>query len=104
MNARDRTIALVGGLALTLLLVAGVLYAVIAGREVESLLPTLLGFTAPTIAALFAAAGVAGVRRQVEEVHKQVNGNYHRLANRNDELTQLLAAATGAQTLSLIHI
>lgn len=99
MSERNRTISLVGGLVLTLLLLAGMMYATIAGRDIESFLPTLIGFAAPTIAALFTTAGVAGVRKQVEQVHQQVNGNYSRLADRNEELTNLLAeAATGIDT------
>ena len=83
MAARDRTIALLGALALMLLLVVGIGYAYLDGRDIASFAPTLLGFATPTIVALFAAAGV---RSNIGRIEDKVNGNYDDLSRRNEQL------------------
>lgn len=93
MAARDRTIALLGALALVLLLVVGIGYAYLDGRDIASFAPTLLGFATPTIVALFAAAGVS---RNMSVIEDKVNGNYDELSKRNELLTAKLTDATGA--------
>ena len=93
MAARDRTIALLGALALVLLLVVVIGYAYLDGRDIASFAPTLLGFATPTIVALFAAAGV---RSNIGRIEDKVNGNYDELSKRNELLTAKLTDATGA--------
>lgn len=97
MSERNRTIALLGALAIVLLILAGMLYSAISRRDVDSFIPMLVGFAVPTITALLTAAGVrsdlSGVKKQVEDVHEQVNGNYSRLADHNERLTTELARA-----------
>ena len=93
MAPRDRTIALLGALALVLLLVVGMGYAYLDGRDIASFAPTLLGFATPTVVALFAAAGV---RSNIGRIEDKVNGNYDELSKRNELLTAKLTDATGA--------
>ena len=56
-SSRDRTIALLGALALVLLIVVGIGYAALGGRDLASFAPTLLGFATPTIVALLGILG-----------------------------------------------
>ncbi|AVJ48756.1 major capsid and capsid maturation protease [Gordonia phage SallySpecial] len=94
MTDRNRTIALLGGLALVLLITAAILYAALAGRPLDSFMPTLLGFATPTIVALLSAAGVRTdlhkVKETVAEVHEQVNGNYASVVTENRRLHNVI--------------
>ena len=92
-SARDRTIALLGALALVLLIVVGIGYAALDGRDLASFAPTLLGFATPTIVALL---GMSGVRANIGRMETKVNGNYDELSTRNEELALQLGSATGA--------
>lgn len=98
MTERNRTIALVGSIAIVLLILSALAYALIAGRKVDSFMPTLIGFATPTIVSLMTAAGVRqqtdDIKREVAQVHDKVNGNYHVMEQRNADLTgQLVALA-----------
>lgn len=88
MSARDKTIALIGALALVLLIVVALGYALLAGRDVASYAPTLLGFATPVIVTLFAASGA---KVEMGKIQAKVNGNYDELAQRNEELAAALA-------------
>lgn len=92
MAPRDRTIALLGALALVLLVVVGFGYAALDGRDLASFAPTLLGFATPTIVALLASAGV---RTNMGRIEEKVNGNYDTLSKRNEELAAKFTEATG---------
>ncbi len=92
-SSRDRTIALLGALALVLLIVAGIGYAALDGRDLASFAPTLLGFATPTIVALL---GMAGMQANIGRMETKVNGNYTELSTRNEELALQLGSATGA--------
>lgn len=92
-SSRDRTIALLGALALVLLIVVGIGYAALDGRDLASFAPTLLGFATPTIVALL---GMSGVRANIGRMETKVNGNYDELSTRNEELALQLGSATGA--------
>ena len=92
-SSRDRTIALLGALALVLLIVVGIGYAALGGRDLASFAPTLLGFATPTIVALL---GMSGVRANIGRMETKVNGNYDELSTRNEELALQLGSATGA--------
>lgn len=91
MNPRDKTIALLGALALILLVITFIGYAALSGRSVESVLPTILGFATPTIVSLLAAAGA---RVDMSKLQTKVNGNYDELAKRNEELAATVSAVT----------
>ena len=94
MSERNRTIALIGAIAVILLVLAGIMYAVFAGRDVDSFLPMLAGFATPTIVALLTAAGIradlGAVKDEVAQVHSQVNGNYDALRADRDDLARRL--------------
>lgn len=88
MSSRDKTIALIGALALVSLILVGLGYALLAGRDVVSFAPTLLGFATPVIVTLFAASGA---KVEMGRIQAKVNGNYDELAQRNEELAAALA-------------
>lgn len=88
MSARDRTIGLIGALALVMLVLVFVGYATLSGRSIESVLPTVLGFATPVIVTLLAATGA---RVEMGKMQAKVNGNYDELAARNEELAAALA-------------
>lgn len=66
-----------------------VLLIVVAMLMKTEQLPLLLGFVAPWIATLFAAAGLT---RDVQDVKKIANGNYSKLVERNRFLMQMLVS------------
>ena len=84
LSERNRTIALVGAIAIVMLVLVALAYALIAGRPLDSFLPTLIGFATPTIVSLMTAAGV---HKELTSVHEKVNGNYTNLAQENARLT-----------------
>lgn len=83
MTGRNQTIALVGAIAIAGLVIVGILYAVVAGRPLDSFMPTLLGFATPTLTTLFVAAGL---NRHIGQVDEKVNGHYSTMLDRNAEL------------------
>lgn len=97
MSERNRTVALIGAIAIVLLILAALSYALIAGRPIDAFLPTLIGFSTPTIVSLLAAAGARAqtdeIKKEVAQVHEKVNGNYHVMEERNAALTDALAVA-----------
>ncbi|MFW0790099.1 hypothetical protein [Gordonia sp. CPCC 205333] len=101
MSERNRTIALIGAIALGLLVVAGLMFAGLAGRDIDSFLPMLAGFATPTIVALLTAAGIRAdlsqVKNDVAQVHKQVNGNYDRIVADRDDLARQLIERDGGR-------
>lgn len=104
MSERNRTIALIGAIAVILLVLAGIMYAVFAGRDVDSFLPMLAGFATPTIVALLTAAGIradlGAVKDEVAQVHSQVNGNYDALRADRDDLARRLIERDGPDGLT----
>lgn len=81
--SRLRTLALLGALALVLLILCLGSYLVVVGRDVGQSLTPVIGFAAPTITTLLA---FALTQQKLDEVHKQVNGNLSRVVDRNVEL------------------
>lgn len=70
-----------------------VIFVIVAVMTGADQLPIIIGFVAPWITILFAAAGI---NKDVAEVKEKVNGNYHKLVQRNRYLeTQLLEVAKG---------
>ncbi len=94
MTERNKTVALIGAIAIILLVLSGVMSAVLAGRDIDSFLPMLAGFAAPTVVALLGVAGIradlGNMKDELGQVHKQVNGNYHALAADRDDLARRL--------------
>jgi len=92
MSERNKTIALVGALAVILLSILGILYATVSGRTFDSYGPTLLGFAIPVVTTLLAAAGING---ELGRIHTKVNGNYSTLVEENaqmrEQINQILA-------------
>lgn len=92
MSSRDKTIALIGALALVLLMLTFVGYATLAGRSVESVLPVMGGFATPVVVTLLAHA--AGERRNAR-LEQKVNGNYDQLVEMVEhQATELAKAKT----------
>ena len=73
MNDRMKLIALVGVLAITLLVIVGFMYGLIAERDLATYAPTLVGFAVPVITTLLAAIGIS---KELGTIHGKVNGNY----------------------------
>lgn len=76
MSSRDKTIALIGALALVLLMLTFLGYATLSGRSVESVIPIMGGFATPVVVTLLAHA--SGERRSAR-LEEKVNGNYDQL-------------------------
>lgn len=102
MTPRDKTLALVGGIAAVMLIIAAVVYQGVRDGNVDRFIPFLVGFAVPTIASLLAAAGVKSdvgkLDDKVRDVRKQVNGNYSALLAENQRLTDLIAESADAAT------
>ena len=91
MSGRDRTMALAGGIVVTMMILAVVLAVVVsdahAGRtghdgELSETVPVLVGIAAPAAAALFAAAGVQRIAGNVDTIRRQTNGMLQREIDR----------------------
>lgn len=95
ISERNRTVALIGAIAIVMLIMVFLSYALIAGRPLENILPTLIGFATPTIVSLMSVAigraQTEELRADLAEVHEKVNGNYSDMAAHNKELTGALA-------------
>lgn len=100
VSERNRTIALLGAIAVVLLVLTALAYALLAGRPIDKLLPTLAGFATPTIVSLLTAAGIRQqtdrLAKEVGEVHDKVNGNYSVMEQRNADLTDRLSVMPSA--------
>lgn len=85
---------MLAALAIVLLVLCLAVFLVVDGRDVAQALGPLIGYTTPTVTLLFAYAGLSA---KLDEVHKQVNGNFHNLTEENTSLTNRLAniAETG---------
>lgn len=101
MSSRDRTIALIGALALVLIVTVGLGYAALDGRELTSFAPTLLGFATPTIITLL---GMARINAQMGGIEKKVNGNYDALSTRNEELASQLGTITATGAMPTVQV
>ena len=91
MSGRDRTMALAGGIVVTMMILAVVLAVVVsdahAGRtghdgELSETVPVLVRIAAPAAAALFAAAGVQRIAGNVDTIRRQTNGMLQREIDR----------------------
>lgn len=93
MSERNRTIALIGGIGIVLLLICALGYAFLAGRKLDDFAPTMIGFAIPIVTTLLLAAGVSG---QMKDIHEKVNGNYSKqaeiIAAQDAQVQKLLAA------------
>lgn len=86
MSGRDRTMALAGGIVVTVMILAVVLAEVVSDRELSETLPVLVGIAAPAAAALFAAAGVQRIAGHVDTIRRQTNGMLQREIDRADQV------------------
>lgn len=80
-------LALVAGIAVVLMLVCLGIFVVIAGRDFNTSVGPLIGYATPTVTLLFAYAGLSD---KLNQVHKQVNGNYSALQDKNTALVETL--------------
>lgn len=85
MSERNRTIALVGAIAIILLILAGIGIAMLSGGQFDTFMPVLIGFGTSVIATLLTAAGV---KNELGQVHSKVNGNFTELMEQNRQLTE----------------
>lgn len=89
MSGRDRTMALAGGIVVTVMILAVVLAVVVSqsspGLMAETV-PVLVGIAAPAAAALFAAAGVQRIAGNVDTIRRQTNGMLQREIDRADQV------------------
>lgn len=104
MSERNRTLALIGGIGIVMLLISAIGYAFISGRSIDTFAPTLFGFAIPVVTTLLLAAGV---QRQLGDVHDKVNGNYSKqseiIVKQGEQIQQLLALATPEQGQAIIE-
>lgn len=105
MSGRDRTMALAGGIVVTVMILAVVLAVVVSDHgELSETVPVLVGIAAPAAAALFAAAGVQRIAGNVDTIRRQTNGMLQREIDRADQVerdsraraTRVVAALDGA--------
>lgn len=81
-------LALAVGSAVVLALVGLGVFVVIEGRDFNESLGPLIGYAAGPVSLLFAYAGLS---EKLDRVHKQVNGNFSVLQDKNTALTDTLA-------------
>lgn len=87
MSGRDRTMALAGGIVVTVMILAVVLAVVVSDPgELSEAVPALVGIAAPAAAALFAAAGVQRIAGHVDTIRRQTNGMLQREIDRADQV------------------
>lgn len=86
MSGRDRTMALAGGIVVTVMILAVVLAVVVSDGELSETVPVLVGIAAPAAAALFAAAGVQRIAGHVDTIRRQTNGMLRREIDRADQV------------------
>lgn len=86
MSGRDRTMALAGGIVVTVMILAVVLAVVVSDGELSETVPVLVGIAAPAAAALFAAAGVQRNARTIDTIRRQTNGMLQREIDRADQV------------------
>lgn len=105
MSGRDRTMALAGGIVVTVMILAVVLAVVVSdGELLPETVPVLVGIASPTAAALFAAAGVQRIAGHVDTIRRQTNGMLQREIDRADQVernsraraARVIAALDGA--------
>lgn len=104
MSERNRTLALIGGIGIVMLLISAIGYAYISGRTIDTFAPTLFGFAIPVVTTLLLAAGV---QRQLGDVHDKVNGNYSKQAEiiqqQGEQIKQLLAVTSPEQGQEILE-
>ena len=87
-----RTMALAGGIVVTMMILAVVLAVVVSDGEKEqaavlsATVPVLVGIAAPAVAALFAAAGVQRNRDSIQRIAGHVDTIRQQLADELDEI------------------
>lgn len=86
MSGRDRTMALAGGIVVTVMILAVVLAVVVSDGELSETVPVLVGIAAPAAAALFAAAGIQRIAGNVDTIRRQTNGMLQREIDRADQV------------------
>lgn len=105
MSGRDRTMALAGGIVVTVMILAVVLAVVVSSpSDLSGTVPVLVGIASPTAAALFAAAGVQRIAGHVDTIRRQTNGMLQREIDRADQVernsraraARVIAALDGA--------
>ena len=77
MTDRNRTVALIGALAIVTLIIIAIIGAGMTGQPVDGWLPLTLAFAVPTITGLLTAAGV---RSDIATVQRTVNGHFERVS------------------------
>lgn len=85
MSGRDRTMALAGGIVVTVMILAVTMVGILDG-ELSETVPVLVGIAAPAAAALFAAAGVQRIAGHVDTIRRQTNGMLQREIDRADQV------------------
>lgn len=97
--------ALAGGIVVTVMILAVVLAAVVSSpSDLSETVPVLVGIASPTVAALFAAAGVQRIAGHVDTIRRQTNGMLQREIDRADQVernsraraARVIAALDGA--------
>ena len=76
MTDRNRTVALIGALAIVTLIIIAIIGAEMTGQPVDGWLPLTLAFAVPTITGLLTAAGV---RSDIATVQRTVKSHIDRL-------------------------
>lgn len=98
MSERNKTLALIGGIGIVMLLITAIGYAFITGRAIDTFAPTLFGFAIPIVTTLLLGAGIGS---QLKDVHDKVNGNYSKqaeiIAQQGTQIKQLLSIVTPEQ-------
>ena len=110
MSERNKTLALILASGIIMLVLACLGYAGVAGRDISSWAPVMIGFAIPVVTTLFMAAGISAQLQQaetkLEQVHKTVNGNFSAIREENDELrtlnNKLLAAIPPEQANEIV--
>lgn len=77
MTDRNRTVALIGALAIVTLIIIAIIGAGMTGQPVDGWLPLTLAFAVPTITGLLTAAGV---RSDIATVQRIVNNHLERVS------------------------
>lgn len=103
MSERNKTLALIGGIGIVMLLITAIGYAFITGRAIDTFAPMLFGFAIPIVTTLLLGAGIGS---QLKDVHDKVNGNYTKQAEiiekQGDQINQLLAITSPEQGQAIL--
>lgn len=81
----SRSLAIVGAAAVSALVIVGLFAVGIVDHDLADVLPVIMAVAVPTITSLFT---IAGVRTDLEQVRRSVNGNLDRVVAERDELSR----------------